>query len=305
MIYLLHGNNTHLKKVSLNKIRNKYKDYTYTLIDFADSGDIAKLDQAISQISLFDIPEKLVHIKNYNLISNQEYLYSILENNINTKNIVIILDLEEKVRSNAKVLSYLKNKENIFAAEVYDRKSLENLINNYLKKEGVEDSQNITRALLDRVDNSPFYLLNEAKKVALLKKYNKEYKNLDDYITLSTNYTIWEYINNLFKGKNFDAIKVIDSIIEKGENEYAIMGMILWALRLIMILVMCPEENSNNIMGKFGYSPYSINNAKSLSGKYSEEKILQLYSKYIELDLKIKSGFIEPRLGIILFSLAF
>lgn len=303
MIFLLHGSNNYHKKTFISNLKDKYKNYSFLTVDFSEEITFSHLDDIVSQISLFDSSSKIIHIKNFTSSTDSNLLINIIKSYIDIH--IFILDTNEKIRSNSKFLKLVSDKKNIIECEKYSSGVLLKLVKAKLDESSVPDSENISNLILERVENDPFYLENEIEKLILLYKIKGDYLNFEKYISNSIDHTIWEYINNISKGKKLDAVKILNSLLNNGENEYMIIAMIIWVLRSIMLVKVFPSKTDFEIAKSFGYNPYSIKNIRQVVGNYSLDKVRYLYQKIIDLDYKIKEGIIDPKLGIILYSLAF
>jgi DNA polymerase III delta subunit len=308
MLYLLTGPNKHYKQYLVSQIRKEHTDFSFYVFDCSETAKVTKnyVDGIVNQTSLFDAPSQILYFKEYTKFDDIDYIYSLLTKLGEHEDTIIILDASEKLRANAKVLKFVTNKKNQIAAEEYSHTQLLNMVKKLLYDAKFDNTGILAERLIQIVDNNPFYLENEIQKLSLLRDSTPiTLDSLTDLVSKSLHYSIWEYIASLTKGDRASALSSVVDLLDKGESEYGIIGMIIWNLRLVMSVKAADRMSDYAIASEMGYSPYSIKQVRSMLSRFSFGKITLLYEKVIELDYRIKSGLIEPRLGIILLSFVF
>jgi len=104
-------------------------------------------------------------------------------------------------------------------------------------------------------------------------------------------------------------MKLIFEHFQAGENELKIWTMIIYQFRNLMKIRSILEENKKNKsfqklrqqFQKSGIHPFAIKKTLPIAKKFSIEELRKIYKELFEFDLKIKTGKIEPRLGIEMF----
>ncbi len=308
MLYIFQGTNTHYKRKLVTSLQEKFSDYSTYILDCQDHDKVtpAYIDKIVTLTSLFEETGKIIWLKEYSKFDDIDYLYKLLFTYSKSKNCIFICDTSEKLRSNAKMLKFIEKKTHCIDCREYDRRKLITLVKSKLDDAKIPNTSQIASYILDVVDNDPFMLESEAEKIVLAYTGGeREENNLKIAITKSSSYTIWEYITFLSKGERQMAVKTIVDLLDKGENEYSIIGMIVWNLRLITGILIAGKRSDVEIAKELGYSPFSVKHAREIIHRFSIEKVTFLYERIIELDMKIKTGLITPRLGVILLSYLF
>lgn len=169
----------------------------------------------------------------------------------------------------------------------------------------------MTQTLLDMVDADPFLLEQEAEKVSLFYAGNRE-SSIEDIVCKSVHATIWEYLHCVMKGDKYGAARLVRDLLGQGENEYSILGMIVWNIKIASVIKAADHGSPSAdhiqdsvIARDFGYNPYVIRKTREYLPKLTLQKLTFLYERLIELDVRIKAGTLDPQLGLLLLSFAF
>lgn len=309
MIYLLTGTNAYQKNEYVKSMQSKFKSYASFVLQCTDTVHINRsfLDELLYSVSLFDSSQKIIHLKDYTQFIDQTYLEKILPDFEKTTQILLVLNTQEKIRSNAKILKLIQNNQTYFF-DSFKPVELTTILQTQIESSNINSTNTaeIIHLLLERVDNDPYNLSNELQKVMLYSSMYSVSKEAVIEITIpSMQHDIWEYLQNLLQGKRSEAVKTVVNLLEKGENEHAIIAMILWNIRLILIAKSDITKTAEQIAKDFSYNPYSVKNAKQAMRNISFQKIIAIYESLARIQLKTKNGLLEPRLGLIVFSALF
>lgn len=306
MIVIFHGSNRHAKDILLTKLKDQYQSFSFIEMDCEDKNEVTKasIDLLLSSSPLLGSPQRLILFQNFTEFSDPDYWYVVAKRYQKDSDTIVILHSNEKLRSNAKIFTFAPPK-SIYLNEEYSRSELMELIKRKLQEQHIPNVIQVASHIIDVVDQDPYVIEHEIEKLGL---YYQEYETLDtvdEILIKSVHATIWQYLQALTKGDRKNAIAILLNLFTNGENEYALLAMITWNLRLLAVVASGILFPDMQIVKKFGYSPYSVKQAREVIGKFPLIKISLLYGKVVELEYKMKTGVIEPRLGLILLSFAF
>ena len=220
-IHLIHGNNEGIKQ---DIIRNFYtKNYQGEVLKYDEQEILNNKDEFISSLltkSLFESEKLIIISRGTDKLSN--IIIELLERKeIESKIIIKCSNLEKK----SKLRNLFEKEKQLICTPVYedDTRSLNFIINNFLKDNKLNLSQEIKNILIERSNGDRINLKNELSKLKNLSISRKKL-SIDDVLKLSNlteNYTVFELSDN-YLAKNS---KKVSNILN--ENNYSSEDCIL------------------------------------------------------------------------------
>ncbi len=220
-IHLIHGNNEGIKEDIIKSIY--LKDFNGDILKYDEQEILYNQDNFISSLltnSLFENKKLIIISRATEKILN--IVNDILERNLSdTKIIIKSSNLEKK----SKLRNLFEKEKQLICTAVYedDSRSLNIIINNYLKEENFNLSQEIKNILVERSKGDRIFLKNELSKLRNLQ-ISKSKLGIDDVLKLSNlaeNYSVFELSDN-YLAKNS---KKVSNILN--ENNYSSEDCIL------------------------------------------------------------------------------
>ncbi|MEG2232439.1 MAG: DNA polymerase III subunit delta [Bacilli bacterium] len=306
MIYLLYGINDFLINEELNKIIIKYK---------LNKDDICKYD-----LSLFSIKNIIDDALSLPLFNNKKIIIAenctifdttgkkedgaILEKyieNVNESTILIFIDKNEKLDERKKITKKIKEKYQCLEC---------NKINIYqVAKELFEDyiiSPSTLNKLINRVGSNLYNLKNEIEKLKIFKINDKIINDEDILFTCKTiDDNIFNFIDYIVLKNSEKVLEIYNEMIKKNVEPIMMIVMIANQFRLLyQVKELYTKNNSlEKIASILEIHPYRVKLAFEKSKNYSANLLLEYLEKLADLDVSIKSGNIEPDIGLELFLL--
>ena len=220
-LHLIYGNNEGLKE---DIIRDNYlKNFAGETLKYDEQEILNSKDEFIQSLktkSLFETNKVIIISRGSDKLTN--LVSEILESKIiETKIIIKCSNLEKK----SKLRNLFEKEKNIICTPVYedDVRSLNSIINIFLKEQKLNLSQEIKNILIDRSKGDRINLKNELSKLRNLQ-ISKKKLTLEDVLKLSNlaeNYSVFELSDN-YLAKNS---KRVSSILN--ENNYSSEDCIL------------------------------------------------------------------------------
>mgnify|MGYP001420965324 FL=1 len=220
-IHLIHGNNEGIKQ---DIIRNFYtKNYQGEVLKYDEQEILNNKDEFISSLltkSLFESEKIIIISRGTDKLSN--IIIELLERKeIESKIIIKSSNLEKK----SKLRNLFEKENQLICTPVYedDTRSLNFIINNFLKDNKLNLSQEIKNILIERSNGDRINLKNELSKLKNLS-ISRRKLSIDDVLKLSNlteNYTVFELSDN-YLAKNS---KKVSNILN--ENNYSSEDCIL------------------------------------------------------------------------------
>ena len=293
-IHLIYGNNEGIKE---DVIKNSYiKNFTGEILKYDEQEILNNKDEFLSSIftkSLFE-NEKLVIISRateklfaiINIILEGEFL--------ETKIIIKSTNLEKK----SKLRNLFEKEKQLICTPVYedDSRSLNFIINNFLKEHKFNLSQEIKNILIERSKGDRINLKNELSKLKNLQ-ISKTKLNIEDVLKLSNlaeNYSVFELSDN-YLAKNS---KKVSNILN--ENNYSsddcilIIRTILSKAKRLLKLKNQIDNNTNIDQAISSFKPPVFWKEKDILKKqaqsWSTNEVKEMIFKINDLEALIKKN---------------
>ena len=243
-LHLIYGNNEGIKEDIINNIY--LKDFKGEILKYDEQEIINSKDNFFSNIftnSLFDVNKLIIISRGSDKLTN--FLIEILEKDIvDVKILIKCSNLEKK----SKLRNLFEKEKQVICTPVYedDFRSLNSVIQNFLKESKFNLSQEIKNILIERSKGDRINLKNELSKLKNLAVSRKTLST-EDVLKLSNlaeNYSVFELSDN-YLAKNS---KKVSNILN--ENNYSSEDCIL-IIRTILNkskrLLKIRNEVDNNI----------------------------------------------------------
>ena len=231
-IHLIYGNNEGIK----DDIINKYylKNFKGEILKYEEQEILKDIESHISSLlttSLFENEKLIIISRATNKLT--DFISEILEREeIETKIIIKCLNLEKK----SKLRNLFERNNKVICTPVYedDNRSLNFIINNFIKENKINLSQEIKNILIERSKGDRINLNNELIKLKNLS-ISKDKLNTEDVLKLSNlaeNYSVFELsdnylaknsrkVSNILNENNYssdDCILIIRTILNKSKR---------------------------------------------------------------------------------------
>lgn len=283
-----------LINLEIDKILKLEKNYSQIKYD-----SLTPCDKIIEELNTIDMfyDKKIVIVKDFLNIKEQDILQKYIEKS-KDNNILILTtsSLDER----RKIVKTLKEK-----AKIIDTKNTN--IDNFIKesfKDYEIDYQTINM-LKEYTNNNYQKIENEINKLKMLKLDEKKITKEDiKEVTLKDFDTnIFDFLKAINNKNKKEALNIYYKLSQNKEDEIKIIGTLANNYRLLYkIKVLNNTTLDNDIMAKCNIkNPYRLKILKQESYNYSEKYLLNMLKKLSELDIKIKSGQTDKKLGMELF----
>ena len=293
MIYLIIGEQSLIDKEIKNIIKkeNSNSIIKYDLIE----NSICDVCDDINTINLFN-DKKIIICSNLNRIDKLEELINYIDNQNDN---ILILTSEEKIDN--KIMKSLKDKK----INIIDVSNID--LTDYIKKEfnDYKISFKEINMIKDYTSNDYNRINNEIKKLKMYKLDEKiiTEEDIRKIVKKDLDKNIFDLINYIYKKDKNKIFEVYYELIKNNEDELKIIGFLSNNYTLIYkIKELIKIYNDEECMLRLNkMHPYRFKllkeQALTLSTNYLLEKIKELG----DLDINIKSGYIDKKLGMELF----
>ena len=291
---LLYGNNQGLK----NQIINDYfiSNFKGDILKYEEDDVLNNHNEFISNLlnrSLFENEKILIISRATDKVL--DVVLEILERNIQGTKIILESNILEK-KSKLRVL-FEKDK-NLVCIPVYedDNKSLEFIIQDFLKKKKIKFSQEIINILIDRAKGDRGNLKNELSKLESLSlsKKNINLEDVQKLTNLAENYTVFELSDNYLAKNSKKVSRILNENNYNSDDCILILRTILNKSKRLLKLKNEIDKNNNIDLVLSSFKPPIFWKDKEIVKEqivnWPLKKIQDMIIKISEVELLIKKN---------------
>ena len=301
---LYHGKNTYLSLREVHTLlKTEFKDSEIITID-ADSQKAEKIIDQLYSPSLFSTP-KIYFLKRAYSSKEKDILIPNLIKILETSPVDIIIWEDLKVRSNTKYFKFFKNNSNDEEFPELNKRSFGSWAKSEITKYPFTiDTSNIN-ILSERSNFEPQRFVNNLNKLRLLELENIDKEALDQTVADTLETDIWKLMDAISNSDKYLITKTLEKLLEYKAEPHYILAMIARNLRIAVQTKYLVDNNTpeREIASILKLPPFAIYPVVKSVKNISQDKILLQYQKLSNLDYEIKTGRIEPTLGLSLFTL--
>jgi len=300
MIIFLYGQDTYRLQQKLREIVEHYKKVHRSGVNlkFFEQKNLNYQDfqEQFRQSPMFK-EKKLVILKN--IFPNQEFTTSFLKNSkkFTSSTDVIVFYQAGPVPSGRPLFKFLVKNAKSQEFELLEGQRLKNWIKKELEKLSAKADPQAIEKLINFVGSDLWQFSNEIKKLNNFKKGKKiELRDVELLVKPKIETDIFKTIDAISLKNKKLAINLIHEHLEKGDNPLYLLSMINFQFRNIFEVKDLMEKKKPLAFSHL--HPYLIKKSSQQARKFTLPELKKIYRKLFEVDYKIKTGKIEPQLGL-------
>jgi DNA polymerase-3 subunit delta len=301
---LYHGKNTFLSLRAVhNTLNQEFANSDIIQID-ADTLSADKIIDSIYSPSLFSTP-KVYFVKRVYKNKERETLLEDLLTILSAKKISVLIWEDQKIRGNTKYYKFFKENN---AVEEFDELNKRTFIT-WAKKEienyPLELERNSLKILAERSNYQPERFVNNLQKLTLTNKKKITEDILDEVIADTLETDIWKLMDSINKSDQQEINSTLEKLLEYRVDPQYILAMIARNLRISIQIKYLLTKNvtAKKMISILKLPPFAVYPVLNAVKNIDKDKILLQYKKLANLDYEIKTGRIDPVLGLSLFTL--
>jgi DNA polymerase-3 subunit delta len=302
---LYHGKN---KFLSLRAVHDALKEEKLSNSEVvhidADSYEAEKIIDLIYSPSLFSTSKvyfvkRLYKNKDKSLLI--ENLLEILEQNT----LSILIWEDQKIRSNTKYLKYFKASDAVEEFDELNKRTFMTWAKQELNSYPLEINYDIVKILAERSNYEPERFVNNLEKLNLLEEKEINKGLLDQVVADTLETDIWKLMDSINEGDQKSINSTLEKLLEYKVDPHYILAMIARNLRISIEIKYLQKQgvNEKKMASILKLPPFAIYPISKAVKNLDKERILLQYRKLSNLDYEIKTGRIDPVLGLSLFTL--
>jgi DNA polymerase-3 subunit delta len=301
---LYHGKNTFLSLRAVhNTLNQEFANSDIIQID-ADTLSADKIIDSIYSPSLFSTP-KVYFVKRVYKNKEKETLLEDLLTILSAKKISVLIWEDQKIRGNTKYYKFFKENN---AVEEFDELNKRTFIT-WAKKEienyPLELERNSLKILAERSNYQPERFVNNLQKLTLTNKKKITEDILDEVVADTLETDIWKLMDSINKSDQQEINSTLEKLLEYRVDPQYILAMIARNLRISIQIKYLLTKNvtAKKMISILKLPPFAVYPVLNAVKNIDKDKILLQYKKLANLDYEIKTGRIDPVLGLSLFTL--
>jgi len=139
-------------------------------------------------------------------------------------------------------------------------------------------------------------LSNEIHKLTSYESKQITDKHIELLVHPSLEQNIFKTIDSISSKRKQKAINLIHQHIDKGDSPLYLLSMIAFQFR--NLLIMKDQIHKGKNINELKWHPFVIKKTYKLSQSFELEQLKKIYQKIVETDLNIKTGKIDPEIGL-------
>lgn len=307
MNILLYGSEQFLIDQEIKKIlgKNKVDNISVTKYDLTENS-LKPIIEDCSTISLFD-DKKAIIVSNASIFNrgksddNIDMLEAYLANP-NPNSILILINSNTTVDNTKKITKIMKEHGTI---KEFNNNNIFDTVKTLC--DGYKMDRDAIQMLIDRVGPNLAIIETELNKLKIYKIDDKKI-TVDDVVELasiSIDTDIFKFIDHIISRNKDTAMTIYEEMMKQGEEPVKIIALLASKFRLMYQATELTRSgySQQDISSTLGVHIYPVKLAINAGLKYESNLMLHYMKELSELDIKIKTGKVNPILGLELFIL--
>ncbi len=310
MIILLYGKDTYHSYNKLQEIIAGYKEKNKSGFNLKFSNkeeSISDLCNCHKQHSMFNEKRLVIiyeafsssskkddFIKNYNQMKESSDIFIFYEEK----------ELKKNDRILKKLLAEKKQEKSIMVQEfkLLNNKALFSWIEKEFSKNSVVVQDRAIYRIMEIGEDNLWRIKNEIDKLSLYKKKITE-KDVQSMVSIESTANIFNTIDSIAEKNKQKAMLFIYDHLQKGDYPLYILTMIVYQFRNLIIIKDLIDKNIpyNEVKSKSKLHPFVFQKSYRQAEKFTIKELREIFERLFEIDLKTKTGQLEPVLALHLF----
>ncbi|MGL4624753.1 MAG: DNA polymerase III subunit delta [Culicoidibacterales bacterium] len=226
----------------------------------------------------------------------------------NPETVLIFVVPAEKFDERKKVVKALKQLATVHLAQPLNDKQLHSWLEQQLINRQLQFEAIAKQALLTRCDFQLEMLVHELDKYQLYGKQERYTVGDVEMLTPDNLQSdIFQFIDALLLKKFFLAQKQLDKYLQEGEDVFGVIALVANQLKLLLQVKALHDSglNPQTIASRLGVHPYRVKLALEKSRQHAPQLVMQTLTALTELDVQVKQGQMDKKLGFELFMIRF
>ncbi|MCA9375015.1 DNA polymerase III subunit delta [Candidatus Dojkabacteria bacterium] len=306
---LFHGKNSYLSlqeaKKYIDKLLQNDPSFTLQIVN-AEKAEPDSVVQSYQNQGLFSPQGSIVFIKRLYKNPLRDNILADLSNFLQSEesNTEIILWEDQKIPSNTRYLKFFKARKELQESVQLNKRSFVTWGAEEAKQRGLILSKELLYQIATASNFDPERFINDLTKIRLYKKKDLNAEDVSQILTNTFEHEIWDLIDSINSSNLSRVASVLGKLIKQGVDPNYMLALVI---RNIRQLIMCKDllnENAEyrSIASTLRIPPFTVSSIARKARETDQSKLENIYKKIYSLDYEIKTGNIDPALGITLLA---
>lgn len=309
-IYYIYGKNTFLVQKRVKELQSQFDIDPFNIVtyDIVENDSETILEDLVT-ISFFG-DKKIIIINSFEeIIRQEEHIINDYINYLNAPNddVVLLIVSNTLIKTPEELGRAIELKTLIERIDDLDNKDYPDFIKDIVEKYDYKINNDALELLIDRTSYDLQLIVTEIEKLMIYTAHEMliTIKDVEALVPKSLEENIYELTNAFFINNRAKVIEIFYDLMALNEEPIRIINNIvvktkeLITVKLLLEKKFNQEQIANYFNISLGRTYYLIRDAKKISMDILENFLLKLG----ELDVKIKSGQIDKKIGLELFLL--
>ena len=306
MIIFLYGPDTYRAHQKLHKIISSYRDkhkrqLDLITLDFQENSiSYPDFKSEFNSVSIFH-EIKMFVLKHVFLDTQFRKLFLDEAKAFLASDNIIIFYEDNHLKPNDPLLKFLLKSAKSQKFNLLTKSALKKWFEREAKKYNLQFTSSASTLLLSFTGNNLWRLSQEIKKLAAFKKGKVVVnKNVTDLVRPQIQSDIFKTIDSIALKNKAKALFLLHNHLQRGDSAFYLLSMIGFQFRnLLMVKDLTEKGNSYySISHLLKLNPYFFRKIYFQSEKFSFVALKKIYQRIFEVDYDIKTGKVEPELGL-------
>jgi DNA polymerase-3 subunit delta len=288
MIATLTGENSFAVRQRLKELIGKFvaKHGELAVERFdAEEAEASAMIEAIQALP-FLAASKMVIVRNGS--ANQQFAAQIEQTLSSVSGSTDLILYEPNIDKRTAYFKVLKKQTSFEEYKNLDKPNLAKWLAAEAKKHDTKLSFSDANYLVERLGENQELLYNELSKLALYDPHISK-ENIDLLTDPTPQSKVFDLLDAAFAGKKGRALELYEDQRAQKVEPQAILAMIAWQLQTLSLIKTAEERSPDQIAKDAGMNPYPVKKATVMANKLSDDRLRQMVSEALEIDLKGKT----------------
>ncbi len=303
MIKAFVGNDTYDSYIKAKTEAEKLSKLKNSEVKTIEVDEINEVNNFLEQIEGIDMFNQGSVIFAKRLLNNKKISEYLTDNFKSLDNFDIVIWHDNKLDSKLRIAKALKNNASLFISDLPREREFNYWINDQFKIAGIRLSSNQLEYISEHLDNDKWIILNELEKIKLYLKSKKQTilsgGDLKMLLGFNIKGDMWGFLDAVGQRNKKKSLEEFEKLVFYEDVSQLILAMLLREFKLLSQVIYAKEMNLQTSI--LGINPYVLKKTLTKSRYFTFNEIKNFIKKLFDLDLAIKKGDIDEKLGLTLF----
>lgn len=299
--YLLHGEETYLKKLYRDKLKQAIIDSEDTMnYSYYEGKDFDQKDMvSIAQTMPFFADRRLIIVEHSGLFKNQSDL---VEQLAKAAESTIVIFVETEVDKRNRLYKFFKDKGCIAEMNGLDEKNLKLFVASLLGQEGKKITTQTLDYLLDRTGSDMLHLQNEVKKLSSYADGRDviTIADIDAVVTVQITGKMFQMIDAIGLKQLENALNMYYDLVALKEKPLSILYLMIRHFNILLQIKDLSRRGiaSNQMAEKVGVPSFAVNKYLAQTKNFTSSKLKEYLEYGTELEESVKTGRMAEHIAV-------